>query len=126
MTKIRAHVALNGRRVAGAITLGLAVSLAVTEGTSAAERDLYAGLAYLRAGAQSQAMDSLTRYRDDERDAEVRQSVSRVLPLLKHPLTVDVREYLASTIENSVGARTKMRVENRRPNYWSRVFPVFP
>ena len=93
--------------IAGLAAAGIVVWLAAAGGACAAERDLYSGLAYLRAGAQAQAAESLTRYRDDERDPGIRGSVSRVLPLLKRPLPEDVREYLAATIEERVAARPK-------------------
>jgi hypothetical protein len=95
-------------------------------GTAAGtERDLYSGLAYLRAGAQSEAERSLTRYRDEEPDAEIRRKVDLVLPLLKRTLTQEVRDYIAATIEEAVSSRSSLRFETRRPSYWSRMFPVF-
>jgi hypothetical protein len=106
---------------------GIAVWLAASRFTDAAERDLYSGLASLRAGAQTQAEEQLTRYRDGERDPEILRTLARVLPLLKRPLPEDVREYIAVTLEESVRPRPKMRVESSsRPSYWSRMFPVFP
>ncbi|HEU4369021.1 MAG TPA: hypothetical protein VFV05_12440 [Methylomirabilota bacterium] len=92
----------------------------------AADRDLHSGLAYLRAGAQAEAERDLTRYRDGERDPEILRKIDRVLPLLKRPLTQEVRDYVAMTIEDAVPAKSKMRAESNRPNYWSRMFPVFP
>jgi hypothetical protein len=116
---------LKVRQMAAAAAAGIVVWMLAAGGT-AAERDLYAGVAYLRAGAQSQAEDSLTRYLGGEGDPEVRRSVSRVLPLLKQPLPGDVREYLAATIEEKAGLRSKGRGDSLTPGYWSRIFPVFP
>ena len=123
---MRTVTVMKARRGFRIAALGIGVCLAAGEGTGAAERDLYSGLAYPRTGAQSQAEDSLTRYLDDERDPEIRRNVSRVLPLLKQPLPGDVREYLAVTIEEKAGLRPKGSAESRRPSYWSRIFPVFP
>ena len=92
---------------------------------SAAQPDLYTGLNYLRAGAQGQAEEYLTRYRDSSRDPALREGISRVLPLLKQPLSKEVRDYLATTIEES-GAEKEMRMSYAKPSYWPRIFPVFP
>lgn len=112
-------------------SLGIAVAailawLAAPGLAGAAERDLYSGLAYLRAGDQSQAEQHFTKYRDEERDPVIRTGVDRLLPLLKRPLPAEVREYIATTLEEAVRTSLKMRVEASRPNYWSRMFPVFP
>lgn len=114
-------------RTSGVAAVALAFWLAAVGVAGSAERDLYFGLAYLRAGVLSQAEDHLARYRDDERDPEIRRSVSRVIPLLKNPLSKAVCEYLASALEEQVGAKHKgLAEERRRPSYWSRIFPVFP
>ena len=100
---------------------------AATMQAAASEGDLSSGLSYLRAGEQARAEAALTRYLDAERDPAVRASITRVLPLLKQPLSGDVREYLASSIEERVGARPVGAADKSgRPNYWSRIFPVFP
>jgi hypothetical protein len=117
---------LKTRRVSAIVLAAIAVWLVVPAGAGAAERDLYYGLAYLRIGAQPQAEQHLTRYRDEERDPVIRQSVDRVLALLKRPLTEEVREYIATTLEESVRARPKTREGSSRPSYFSRMFPVFP
>jgi hypothetical protein len=113
-------------RGAAATVAGLAVWLVSAGCAGAAERDLYSGLAYLRAGAQVKAEEHLARYLDEERDPEIRRSVARVLPLLKRPLSEEVREYLATSLEESVRARPKLRAESSRPGYFWRMFPVFP
>ena len=105
---------------------GIAIALAWLGPASAAESDLSAGLAHLRAGDQVRAEQELTRYRHGERDAGVQRSIDRVLPLLRRPLPDDVREYLAKTIEDAAGLRVDTRSERPRPNYLSRMFPVFP
>ena len=110
----------------GAVAAAIVVWLAASGVSVAADRDLYSGLAYLRAGAQARAEESLVRYRDEERDPVIRNSVDRVLALLKRPLTEEVREYIAASLEDSVRARPKMREDGSRPSYWSRMFPVFP
>jgi hypothetical protein len=109
-----------GRVMAGSVAL-VAVWLATPRWASTAERDLHAGLAYLRAGAQSQAASYLKRFCEDGNRSETCQEVSRVLPLLQRPLADDVREYLAATIE----ASEKLTLRGT-PNYLSRIFPVFP
>lgn len=117
-----------------AVVVGVTVWLAASGSGRAAERDryLYFGLAYLRAGAQIQAEDNLTRYRAEEPDPRIRQIVSRVLPLLRQPLTQDVRDYIAVTLEEAVRARlTTLAPSDRprptdRPRYLSRMFgPLF-
>ena len=113
------------RRMLVAVVVGIGVWLAGPGYTGAAERDLYAGLASLRAGAQSQAEQHLTRYRDEERDPEIRRNLDRVLPLLKAPLSAEMREYIAVTLEESVRSAPKIQVSSR-PSYWLRMFPVFP
>ncbi len=105
---------------------GMLVWLAAPGLVSPAERDLDSGLVALRAGAQIQAEQHLTRYRDEERDPGIRRSVDRVLALLKRPLPAEVREYIAATLEEAVRVRPTMRAEASRPSYWSRMFPVFP
>ena len=99
--------------------------LAVTR-VSAAERDLHAGIAYLRAGVQARAEEALRKYRDEERDAESRRSVDRILPLLRQPLTQEMREYIAANLEERVRAAPKTRAVSGKPSYWFRMFPVFP
>ena len=113
----------------GFVLTGVVMWLVASGPAGAAERDLYSGLAYLRAGAQTRAEESLARYRDEERDPEIRQSVDRVLPLLKRPLTEEVREYIAASLEERVRVASSMRVESPKSksgSYWSRMFPVFP
>ena len=115
------------RFVRWAVAAGvIGASLAVAPGTQADQADLAAGLAYLRAGAQVEAEVAFARYVGTERDSDVRRSVVRVLPLLKQPLSGDVREYLASTIEGQAGFAPAAQIASRRPSYWSRIFPVFP
>ena len=113
-------------RMLGAVAAAIVVWLAASGVSVAADRDLYSGLAYLRAGAQARAEESLVRYRDEERDPVIRQSVDRVLALLKRPLAEDVREFIAVSLEDSVRARPKIREAGGRPSYWFRMFPVFP
>jgi hypothetical protein len=112
--------------VAGIASAVVVLGFSVVLAHGAAERDLFAGLAYLRAGAQAEAAIHLKRYLDEERDADVRRSVARALPLLSHPLSEDVREYIAAGIEDSVRAKPKVRAEARSQGYLSRIFPVFP
>jgi hypothetical protein len=115
-----------GRRL-GAVAAGVVVWLAASGLTVAAERDLYSGLAYLRAGSQARAEEHLAKYRDEEGDPVIRKSVDRVLGLLKRPLAEEVREFIAATLEDSIRARPKARQDSGgRPSYWSRMFPVFP
>ena len=113
------------RRLAFAVA-GTALWLTASGAASAAESDLYSGLAYLRAGAQVQAEQHLLRYRDGVRDPDIRVRVDRVLPLLKRPLSEDVREYIAGTIEDVVRVRTTPRGSRTQPAYMARMFPVFP
>jgi hypothetical protein len=108
-----------------AFALVVAGGLAAPGPVSASEGDLRAGLAHLRAGAQAEAAQRLLKYRDAAPDPEVRRTIDRVLPLLRRPLAPDVREYIATTIEDSStvrGARGPMA----RPEVLSRMFPVFP
>jgi hypothetical protein len=92
----------------------------------AGEHDLYAGLAYLRAGDQRQSAESFTRYCRDEANRDACRRVLRVLPLLDRPLSQDLRDYLAVTIEEQARVRSASTVDSRRATYWSRIFPVFP
>jgi hypothetical protein len=108
------------------LVAGVSVWLSVFGTASASESDFYAGLAYLRAGAQDRAVESLTKYRDEERNAEVRRSIDRILPLLKGPLSEDVREYIAANLEENVVVKPRMVAEGVRTSYRSRMFPVFP
>lgn len=114
-----------GRLIVAAVVGAAAWAVLAGDGV-AADRDLHSGLAYLRAGAQLQAERDLTRYRDEEPNPEVRTKIDRVLPLLRRPLTDEVREYVAVTIEEAVFPRSGALVEGRRPSFWSRMFPVFP
>ena len=107
-------------------TVLMAGFLTLASGAEADQRDLYSGLAYLRSGAQAEAEAALTQYVATERDSDVRRSITRVLPLLKQPLSKDVREYLASSIEAQAGPPVATALAGRRPGYWSRIFPVFP
>src|SRR5713226_2844508 len=72
---------------------GIMIAVAGGGPAGAAEADLHSGLAHLRAGAQAQAERDLLKYRDGLRDSDARRSIDRVLPLLRRPLTEDVREY---------------------------------
>ena len=112
------------RQVACAVT-GTVLWLA-TSAAGAAETDLVSGLAHLRAGAQAQAERDLLNYRDGLRDSDVRRSIDRVLPLLRRPLTEDVREFIAATIEESVRPKADARAQPVRPGFVSRMFPIFP
>ena len=109
-----------------AFALGTALCLVASGTASASESDLRSGLADLRAGAQLEAEQRLLRYRDAAPDADVRRSIDRVLPLLRRPLPEDVREYLATTIEEVAGAKATALSARLPPNYLSRMFPVFP
>jgi hypothetical protein len=84
------------------------------------------GLAYLRAGAQQQAVEALTRYRNEERNPDIRKSVDQVLPLLANPLPENVRQYIAKNLEARARATLSKHGASARPSYWSRMFPVFP
>lgn len=110
------------------IVVGVTVWLAASGSAGAAERDryFYFGLAYLRAGALPQAEENLARYRDEEPDPRIREIVSRALPLLRQPLTQDVRDYIAVTLEEAVRARLTALAPSRRPRYLLRMFgPLF-
>ena len=106
--------------------VGAALWLTASAAAGAAESDLVSGLTHLRAGAQAQAERDLLKYRDGERDSGIRRSIDRVLPLLRRPLTEDVREYIAGTIEESVRFKAYARTRPARPSFLSRMFPVFP
>jgi hypothetical protein len=108
------------------LLLALALLVSTPQLGAAAERDLSLGLGYLRAGSQIEAERHLTRYRDTERDPEIRTTLDRMLPLLKRPLPEEVREYMARTIEDSVRAKPRTVSEIGRRSYLSRMFPVFP
>ena len=114
------------RSVLGVLAMGIVIALAGSGPASAAESDLRSGLAHLRAGAQGQAEHDLTKYRDGERDSDIRRSIDRVLPLLRRPLADDVREYIAGAIEESVRMNADARRRRVRSSYASRMFPVFP
>jgi hypothetical protein len=114
------------RQIFGAAVVGLVVALAGSGSASATESDLRAGLAHLRAGAQGQAEQDLTKYRNGEPDSDIRQSIDRVLPLLKRPLPEDVREFIAGALEDKVRMKADPRSRRARPSYASRMFPVFP
>jgi len=113
------------RRIVGTVT-GTALWLVVSATAGAAESDLISGLAHLRAGAQAQAETDLLRYRDGLRNSDARRSIDRVLPLLRRPLSEDVRDYIAATIEESVRPTADARARSARPGFLSRMFPVFP
>src|SRR5262249_24123798 len=102
----------------------VAVWLMTAALAKADERDLQYAIAYLRAGAQTQAEQSLAKYRDEQGDADVRRTVDRVILLLNRPLPDDVREYIAVTLEETLIRPTP--VKHSRPAYFSRMFPVFP
>jgi hypothetical protein len=95
-------------------------------GANAAESDLDVGLAYLRAGAQRLAVETLRKYRNEEKNPDIRKSVDRVLPLLETPLPENVREYIATNLEEHARAMPRAHGMRTRPSYWSRMFPVFP
>src|SRR5262245_23230084 len=113
------------RAASGIVLAGTLMGLASSP-AGAAERDLYSGLAYLRAGAEARAQESLTRYRDEETNPEIRRSVDRILLLLQRPLSDEVREYIAANLEERVRLASNMRPKKTPPSYWSRMFPVFP
>jgi hypothetical protein len=100
--------------------------LALFGSASAADTDLHSALAFLRAGAQAQAAEHLTRYRDGVADPDIRRSVDRALVLLRRPLGPEVREFVASTLEDSVRAKTTPRLRGPLASHAARVFPVFP
>ena len=114
------------RRVFGVAVAGFVIALAGSGPASATEGDLRSGLAHLRAGAQAQAEQDLTEYRDAEWDSDIRRSIDRVLPLLRRPLAEDVREFIAGTIEETVRMKADARSRRPRPSHLSRMFPVFP
>ena len=115
-------------RILNIALAGIVAWLAASGPAAAADADLHSGLAYLRAGAQTEAEQYLTRYRDDTRDPHIRRHIDRVLPLLKRSLPEDVREYIAGTVEEDVVARLKASsLSGRRlQSYSARMFPVFP
>jgi hypothetical protein len=114
-----------GRRSRLALA-GIAAWLAAAGPAAAADADLHSGLAYLRAGAQTEAEQHLMRYREGSRDSDVRVGIDRALALLKQPLAEDVREYIADTIEDIVRMNAEPRGRPARPTYAVRMFPVFP
>jgi hypothetical protein len=114
------------RNTLGIAALGTLIALGGFASASAAEADLHSGLAHLRAGAQAQAERDFAKYRDGLRDVEARRSIDRVLPLLRRPLSEDVREYLAVTIEEDARLKAEARPRPGRPGFLSRMFPVFP
>jgi hypothetical protein len=113
-------------RVLIVVLTGLVAWLGAPGWSGADVRDLDSGLAYLRAGSQPQAEEHLTKYRDQERDPEIRNRVSRILPLLGRPLSPEVREYIASTLQEATRGRLESMPDNGPPRYFSRSFPVFP
>ena len=113
----------NGRRL---ILCVLALLTAAPSFVHAAEQDLSSGLVHLRAGRQVQAAQDLVRYRDGERDPEIRRSIERVLRLLKEPLSEELREYIALTLDEGVRRKAGARTPDVRPGFVSRMFPVFP
>ena len=113
------------RHMLGAAMAGVLMTM-VSGPANASEADLQSGLAHLRAGAQAQAERDLLKYRDSLRDSEARRSIDRVLPLLRRPLTEDVREYVAGTIEASVRPTAEAQNTPARRGVLSRMFPVFP
>ena len=117
----------NAIRVLIVVLTGLVAWLGAPGRSGADVRDLDSGLAYLRAGSQTQAEEHLTKYRDQERDPEIRNRVSRILPLLGRPLSPEVREYIASTLQEAARRRLESMPDNGPPSrYLSRSFPVFP
>jgi hypothetical protein len=117
----------NAIRVLIVVLTGLVAWLGAPGRSGADVRDLDSGLAYLRAGSQTQAEEHLTKYRDQERDPEIRNRISRILPLLGRPLSPEVREYIASTLQEATRRRLESMPDNGPPSrYLSRSFPVFP
>ena len=114
---------LNGHPVIFCLLALLTTGPAVVH---AAEQDLASGLGHLRAGSQVQAAQDLARYRDGERDPEIRRSIDRVLHLLKEPLSEELREYVALTLDESIRLKVRARIPDVRPGFVSRMFPVFP
>jgi hypothetical protein len=110
----------------GSFLAATALCLAEAAPGGAAERDLRSGVAYLRAGAQLEAEQLLMKYRDEEPDAAIRRNVDRVLPLLRQPLTPELREYIAGTLEETVRSGQMSGAPGPRPGYALRMFPVFP
>lgn len=111
----------------GVVVAGIVVVLLAGSGSAGAtESDLRSGLAHLRAGAQGQAEQDLTKYREGEQDSDIRRSIDRVLVLLKRPLPGDVREYIAAALEDKVRMKADPQSRRAGPSYASRMFPVFP
>ena len=125
---LRAELAsVMARAAIGVAVAGLTLASAGWAPVGADEGHLQAGLAHLRAGTQAEAERDLATYRDGERDSGVRRSIDRVLPLLRRPLTDDVREYIAGTIEEAVRMKASTASARPRPsNFLSRMFPLFP
>ena len=105
---------------------GLLAAIATAGQADAADRDFHSGIAYLRAGALADAERDLTRYRDEARDPVIRTRVDRVLPLLRRSLTPEVRDYIATTLEEVAPPRAKSEVTTTHRGYSARMFPVFP
>ena len=111
---------MTSRCAAWAVLALLAAAPGVAHAT---EIDLSSALRHLRAGAQAQAEQDFVRYRDGERDADMRRRVDRILPMLKRLLSEDVRDYIAATLEEAAHATGQ---GSARPSYALRMFPVFP
>jgi hypothetical protein len=91
----------------------------------AADRDLEAGLAYLRAGNNALAIQHLTRYYQRQTDSDIRGQIDLTLNQLSQPLTQDERERAARQLQDIVQARISGR--SRFVLGWRyRNFPVFP
>jgi hypothetical protein len=109
------------------IVAGSLMWLLASQPAAAGEQDFYYGLAYLRAGTQARAEEYLRRYRDAQQDPEIQRSIDRMLPLLRGPLSEEVREYLAGSLEERVLISPNLRTVGTRPvSYGARMFPVFP
>ena len=121
-----ATIGTRGSQGLAAIGCMLTLLTATPGPVHGAEQDLTAGLAHLRAGSQAQAAHDLARYREGERDPDVRRSIDRVLRLLKQPLSEDLREYIALSVEEKVRAKAASRGSSARSGFLSRMFPVFP
>jgi hypothetical protein len=122
VTRARAISRIAG--LSGGLLAAAALFLMRPARGDAAERDLYFGLAYLRPGAQTQGERQFVKYRDEEPDATARRNVDRIFPLLKQPLSQELRDYIAVTLEASIRSRLMPAARSPRPSYASRMFPV--
>lgn len=97
-------------------------------GAGAAERDLEAGLANLRAGNDRLATENLMLYYQRQTDPDIRRQIDLTLGQLNQPgqsRTRDERERAAHRLEDVLQTRTSG--ESRFALEWRfRNFPVFP